>query len=241
MWACDRLLISEEKNMKIGFVTNSKEKYEQATRAWDFKTMKLIHIKMADLIERQGSAEQVIRHKLEQSNQSIVGNYDRIFVEDTSLSIDGMDGFPGPYIKDFITNMGCLKFYELAKKVGDQSAGIFNLINMFFLNLCKYFLVMTCRIGYCFGNIMKQSISGAIVGYSFGNVIKRSISGTIVSPRGDNGYGFDSIFMPYEEKKTFAEMDVEMYDMYSPRCHCIRDLSRFLKIIECNESERFNN
>src|SRR5690606_25105271 len=37
---------------------------------------------------------------------------------------------------------------------------------------------------------------------------KGSVEGIIVKPRGQNGFGWDSIFQPNGQKKTFAEMSL---------------------------------
>lgn len=48
-------------------------------------------------------------------------------------------------------------------------------------------------------------------------------------PKGENGFGYDSIFIPQGYDKTFAEMDSEEKDMISMRTLAVKALSRELR------------
>lgn len=50
------------------------------------------------------------------------------------------------------------------------------------------------------------------------------ITGTIVSPRGDNGFGFDAVIVPKGETKTMAEMSPEQKIKISHRGKAFRSL-----------------
>ena len=50
----------------------------------------------------------------------------------------------------------------------------------------------------------------------------------IDAPRGDKGFGYDSIFIPDGDEKTFAEMDMEQKNKYSHRKKATLQLTRFL-------------
>jgi inosine/xanthosine triphosphate pyrophosphatase family protein len=54
--------------------------------------------------EIQGTLDEIVRHKLRAAVAFARANYESSFdyfvVEDTSLEMDAMSGFPGPYIKD---------------------------------------------------------------------------------------------------------------------------------------------
>ena len=47
-------------------------------------------------------------------------------------------------------------------------------------------------------------------------------------PRGENGFGYDPIFMPENETKTFAELGAEGKDKYSHRHRAFDLLIKFL-------------
>jgi inosine triphosphate pyrophosphatase len=55
------------------------------------------------------------------------------------------------------------------------------------------------------------------------------IRGKIVKPRGEKGFGWDAIFQPEGETKTFAEMDLEEKKKFSMRRIAAEKLQTFLK------------
>ncbi len=57
-----------------------------------------------------------------------------------------------------------------------------------------------------------------------------SILGTIVSPRGDKGFGWDSIFQPVGFDKTFAEMEAKEKNQVSMRKKALGKLKEFLEV-----------
>jgi XTP/dITP diphosphohydrolase len=76
----------------------------------------------------------------------------------------------------------------------------------------------------------------AIVMPPFERVFKGSVYGRIAdSPRGTGGFGFDPIFIPENEYKTFAEMSVEEKNKYSHRARAFEKLGIWLKSIELRE------
>lgn len=54
-----------------------------------------------DLIERQGTAEEIVREKLKDAYALVNGP---VAVEDYSLYIDLLHGFPGPYVKSLLSS-----------------------------------------------------------------------------------------------------------------------------------------
>lgn len=72
-----------------------------------------------------------------------------------------------------------------------------------------------CTIGYYDGE--KTIIAGG------------TVKGTVVPSRGENGFGFDHVFMPDGQNKTFAEMIPEEKDKLSHRSLAVADLLEQLK------------
>lgn len=70
---------------------------------------------------------------------------------------------------------------------------------------------VSCTIGY---------FDGTSILYAYGEV-----TGTVVAPRGNNGFGFDVVFMPNGCSQTYAEMDAADKDMISHRSLAIADLA----------------
>ncbi|MEO6454566.1 MAG: non-canonical purine NTP pyrophosphatase, partial [Ginsengibacter sp.] len=62
--------------------------------------------------------------------------------------------------------------------------------------------------------------------YKFEGVCKGII---IACRRGQNGFGYDAVFMPEGSDKTFAEMDMKEKNIYSHRRKAVEKLSEFLE------------
>lgn len=56
------------------------------------------------------------------------------------------------------------------------------------------------------------------------------VEGRIVSPIGDNGFGWDMIFVPQNQSNTFAQMSDDEKSTISHRSICLRKLKEFLEI-----------
>ncbi len=61
------------------------------------------------------------------------------------------------------------------------------------------------------------------------NYFEGIIEGKIVAPRGENGFGWDAIFEPAGQTKTFAEMTPEEKNQISMRKIAFQKLADFLK------------
>lgn len=121
-----------------------------------------------------------------------------LIVEDTSLYIDGLNGFPGPLIKWMLQAVGNQGISDLCNAIKDRQA--------------------TARtvIGYDAGD-------GSAVTFFEG-----AIDGQIVNPSGIDGFGWDEIFMPSGIDETFAEMGDEFKKEFSMRTRAFEQLQEFL-------------
>ena len=59
----------------------------------------------------------------------------------------------------------------------------------------------------------------------FDGVVKGNIS---LKPKGKNGFGYDPLFIPFGQKKTFAEMKMQEKNYYSHRSISIKKLRNFI-------------
>lgn len=64
----------------------------------------------AGSFEIQGTPEEILRHKLQ---QAFLKFRQPVLVDDTSLHFDELNGFPGPYIRDFLKSFSS---YEMGKR-----------------------------------------------------------------------------------------------------------------------------
>ncbi len=143
-----------------------------------------------------------------------------VIVDDTALTIDAFDGFPGPYASYVYDTLGVERVADLALAEESQSAAF------------------RAVIAYCDGEPFQatpepvddqrrgqdlgaqerasattdeQVVEGSVPVKLFEGVVP----GRIVEPRGDGGFGYDSIFE--YDGETFAEMGTEEKNAISHR------------------------
>lgn len=68
--------------------------------------------------------------------------------------------------------------------------------------------------------------------YLFEGICKGKI---IDTPRGDNGFGYDAVFIPDGSDKTFAEMTMEEKNNFSHRKKAVEQLTRFLNNVDAEK------
>ncbi|MFH1174287.1 MAG: non-canonical purine NTP pyrophosphatase [archaeon] len=94
--------------MAITFITSKKEKFREAKALIPHLVQKSI-----DLPEIQSvDSREVITHKIAEARKHIKGT---IIVEDASVELEALNGFPGALAKWMITRLGTQKIYELCK------------------------------------------------------------------------------------------------------------------------------
>jgi len=102
--------------MKLYFITGNKEKFREVKGILQGFDVEQIEI---DLPELQGEPEDVAREKAKLACEKAKKN---VFVEDTALCFNALNGLPGVYVKDFIKKIGVRGLYELIKPYKDKSA-----------------------------------------------------------------------------------------------------------------------
>ena len=149
-----------------------------------------------DLPEIQSiDSREIIREKVEEAFKYTDGEF---IVEDASVSLDCLNGFPGPLIKWFEKAIGNDGIYEIADRMGSDG------------------VEAKITIGYARNKHVIHFFEGVI-------------RGKIVSPRGENGFGWDPIFQPEGHLKTFAEMTHEEKNEISMRRIAMEKLMEFLE------------
>ena len=116
-----------------------------------------------DLLEVQGTPEEIAKHKVKLAATKCNGP---VITEDVSLCFNALNGFPGPYVKTVLKNVGAEGLWKMLENYDDKSA---------------YCL---CTIGFCEGPDAEPKIfTGRCIG-------------KIVAPRGKSTFGWDPIFQP---------------------------------------------
>lgn len=197
----------------IIFITESKSKFNEITNYIKKKETDIVLIMykpVVELFEIQSlNRNDIIQHKLIDAyadNKNYIDHYKAsnpeidvyIMVEDTSLCIDKLCGFPGTFIKFYLQ---CLSLENIVKSNwGSNSQSI-----------------VTLGLG-------KITTNGEIFGREFEGMVE----GNIVRPQGENGFGFDPIFHPVDANSTNAEMTMDMKEKFNPRIMAFQKVLDYL-------------
>lgn len=122
-----------------------------------------------------------------------------IFVEDTCLSFKALNGLPGTYINDFFDALGNEGLCKLLDTFSDCSA--------------------EAKVTIAFIKSENEI-------HTFEGVVKGTIAR---GPKGDQGFGWDPIFVPEGQNKTFAQMEASEKNEYSMRARAFEKFSRWLE------------
>ncbi len=142
------------------------------------------------------------------AESSVLNAYRRcrlpIFVEDAGLFVDALDGFPGPYAAyayKTIHNSGILKLME---------------------NMQNRNATFRSVISYCDSEDPCQP-------KSFFGEVHGEITTEERREQGKSGFGFDPIFQPNGNSRTFAEMTIQEKNGYSHRSMAIRSFAAWYR------------
>ena len=124
-----------------------------------------------------------------------------VLVEDSGLALPGWKGYPGPLTKFAVGAVGEAGFARLAHAWGDPSAEAVSALGLAWPGAAAADVV-----------VASGRVSGALAPV----------------PRGANGFGWDVIFVPEGESRTFAEMSAEEKNARSHRAKAFADLLRRL-------------
>jgi XTP/dITP diphosphohydrolase len=128
-------------------------------------------------------------------------NIHPFIIEDAGLFIDILNGFPGVYSSYVYHTIGLKGILNLLKErdYGERKA------------------CFKSVIGYCSG----ERNTRLFIGESQGVIAKQE--------RGIHGFGYDPIFIPDDDDRTFAEMTAEVKNNYSHRGKSLQKFMDFFK------------
>ncbi len=127
-----------------------------------------------------------------------------ILVEDTSLCISKLGGFPGPFVKFFIQSLSL-------ESIGNDNWGS----------------EAQSYVNIAIGRVTHNE--NGHIGFSVVKSFDGVINGYIVKPCGTNGFGFDPIFQPVNCIKSSAEMSMTEKSNYNPRTLAFQKVLDYLK------------
>jgi XTP/dITP diphosphohydrolase len=121
-----------------------------------------------------------------------------VMVEDAGLFVEILKGFPGPYSSYIYRTIGIEGILKLMKGISDRRAHFIS------------------TIAFASPRRKPEIFTGKVNGY----IIKES--------RGTGGFGFDPIFQPQSESRTFADMSSEEKNKFSHRAKAFTKLVNWL-------------
>ncbi|KAF2861975.1 inosine triphosphate pyrophosphatase [Piedraia hortae CBS 480.64] len=104
---------------EINFITGNKNKLSEVQAILTASTATELRSQSLDLVEIQGTIEEISRDKAKRAAEAIQGS---VLVEDTCLCFKAFDELPGPYVKWFLQVLGVEQFYKLLEGFDDKSA-----------------------------------------------------------------------------------------------------------------------
>ena len=194
--------ITMNDKFKLVFATQNEGKYNEVKKLIPsvIRLLSLDDLNFCGEIEETGKT---LKQNAKIKSDFIYKNYNtNCFADDSGLEIDSLKGLPGVYSARFAGN-NC--------KSQD--------------NIEKVWRLLT---GYKNTNAKLKSVfSLNINGKTF--FFEGKIEGKIIfDQRGQNGFGYDSIFIPNGHKKTFAELDLIEKNKISHRSKALKKLIIFL-------------
>ena len=127
-----------------------------------------------------------------------------VIVEDTSLVFRTWKELPGVYIDAFMQTVGNEGLLKMLAGCVDEDRDV------------DRSALARVTIGLCIDRKNCHTFTGQIAG----NIAPE--------PRGENGFGWDSIFIPKGEERTFAEMTADEKNAISHRRRAFEALAQFL-------------
>lgn len=189
---------------KIVVASNNKGKIKEIKeifKEFDVISLKEVEEKLNKKIELIEDKETFKENAIEKV-KCLVNQIDEdvlCLADDSGLSIDALDGFPGVYTARWMDADDHTKNLELIKKLD----GISN-------------------------RNAKYTTAIAIADKKMINVIESHLEGEITKePRGNNGFGFDEI-LQIENGKTLAELSMEEKNEISSRKKALEEIKNFI-------------
>ena len=188
--------------MKIIFATHNLHKAEEAQKILgaDYQVVNLHDLQCPEIPE---TAQTLEGNAIQKAQFVLERYYCDCFADDTGLEIEALDNRPGVYSARY-AGENC-SFEDNVNKVLHEMQGITNR-------------------KACFKTVICLLLNGEK--YLF----EGRVDGIITETRhGENGFGYDPIFLPDGFTQTFAEMDADTKNHISHRGRAMQKLIAFLK------------
>ena len=219
--------------MKLVFASNNAHKLSEvrAMMPEGIEVLSLKDIGFEAEIEETGETleenslikAQTVWDWIVESRKSKVESIDGVFADDTGLEIDALNGEPGVYtarwykreptltlpkgkeMTDEMLNFHCNRAKALRELEGKENRG------------CQFRTVITLLMN---GD---ATLNGGMI------QIEGVVRGRIAEEEyGEGGFGYDPVFIPEGDNKTFGELPAELKNSISHRARAIQELVKVL-------------
>lgn len=196
--------------MKLVFATNNQHKIKEVASLLP-KEMKLISLKDIDCEDELPETGVRLEDNARQKARYIHDKFGMdCFADDTGLEIDALDGRPGVYSARY-SGPACDPQQNIQK-------------------------VLTEMLGQSNRNAKFRTVIALFI-RNEEYLFEGSVSGTITeAPMGTDGFGYDPVFIPDGDTRTFAQMSLKEKNGYSHRSLAVKKLSEFLEQKEYEKS-----
>jgi XTP/dITP diphosphohydrolase len=188
--------------MQLVFATNNPNKLREINHILgdSFQLLSLTDLRIEDDIpENEPTLEGNALHKARYINRLVNMN---VFADDTGLEIDALNGLPGVHSARF------------AGEAKDSNANIDKVLGLLGSETGRRARFRTV-------------IALIIDGKEF--LFEGTAEGKIINEkRGNEGFGYDPVFVPEDETRTFAEMPLTEKNLISHRARAFEKLRIFL-------------
>lgn len=197
--------------MKICFATNNPKKIEEVMAALP-PTIELVSLKEIGCTEEIPETTPTIEGNSAQKAMYVYQNYaTNCFADDSGLEVEALNGEPGVY----------------SAMYADKVVGSYRDANENMKLVLKKLKEQTEK-GNTNRNAQFKTVFTLVIDgkqYQFEGIVKGKI---IDAPKGEQGFGYDPIFVPNGYDKTFAEMFLSEKNKISHRAIATRKLVDFL-------------
>ena len=195
--------------MELIFATNNRHKLKEIGALLD-ERYKLLGLWDLGAAEEIPEDHDTLEENASQKAWHIYNKFNRsCFADDTGLEVNALNGAPGVYSARY-ARIGTLTFPEMEPASG---------------NIKKLLLEMegiTQRQAR-FRTVISLVLNGTE--YMFEGIVEGEITR---EPSGKDGFGYDPVFRPKGDSRTFAEMDLELKNKISHRARAVQELIQFL-------------
>ena len=177
------------------FATSNENKVREANRVLRRYGIEVVPLRVKKLELQSPSLSEI---SLFAARHAYIVTRLPVFVEDSGLFVEALNGFPGPYSNYVFRTLGVKGILKLMSRVSNRRAWFESAVAIVLPPYEKVF------VGRVYGKIAEQA-------------------------RGSGGFGFDPIFIPEGESRTFGEMDIDEKNRLSHRALALVKLGEWLK------------